>query len=227
MRLASSQSSTDRRLGEGVGGSARRRIRAQFHPKEGCSRPSLEKPRHELWAVVSMSAHHLPAGRAAASSKGPPAAPKVLRAAELRSCIQPPWEGQIPMIPDRVHSYKTTFWWTFSSSLFSGGGAQPCGTLSKHSRRHFGGPDPHRGLLCRMVFYGMAEVASRTMKLSACCHRSNAEPISRECRWRLQMLQLCSPQCVRPAGITDGPRAHDSPTALRQSQRLQRSCSRC
>ena len=31
-----------------------------------------------------MSAHHLPAGRAAASSKGPPAAPKVLRAAELK-----------------------------------------------------------------------------------------------------------------------------------------------
>ena len=27
-----------------------------------------------------------------------------------RSCIQPPWEGQIPMISDMVHSYKTTFW---------------------------------------------------------------------------------------------------------------------
>jgi hypothetical protein len=94
-------------------------------------------------------------------------------------------------------------------------------------RRHFGGPDPHRGLLCRMVFYGMAEVASRTMNLSACCHRSNAEPISRECRWRLQMPPLCMPQCVRLADITDGPRAHDSPTALRQSRRLQRSCSRC
>jgi hypothetical protein len=41
------------------------------------------------------------------------------------------------MIPDRVHSYKTTFWWTFSSLLFSGG--QPCGIFFKHSPEAFWG----------------------------------------------------------------------------------------